>query len=196
MYFILGLPRSRTTWLSVFLSRGAGICHHEKSMYFGSLQELKQFCIEHPKEGISDTALIQHWKWLRDNLPDAKIVVIVRDPDECAASLEHIGLPAESLGYLQDCLFGALHDPHIMRINFSDLNKIEYCKMLYEYCKEEDFDLQWYEAIKDINMQPDNAALLNEVNKNIHNIDALYGRNNQCLAQINLALAKTPERIG
>jgi hypothetical protein len=173
MYFILGLPRSRTTWLSVFLSQG-NICYHEKSMEFRNLEELKLFCEQNPKCGISDTALLIHWKWIRQNIPEAKIVVIERDIKEVKQSLQDIGLPTECIKPIKDKLEEARQDPNIVFIKFEDLNKKLYCKLIYEYCKEEPLDDLWYEVIKGIEMQPNKELLLKEMNKNIINIASLY----------------------
>lgn len=177
MYFILGLPRSRTTWLSVLLSQGKDICYHEKSLEFSSLESLKIFCEENPNCGISDTALILHWKWIRQNIPEAKIILINRNINEVIKSVQEIGLPLDSLPFLKEKLEEAKLDPEIVQIEFSDLNKKQYCKIIYEYCKEEPLNDSWYEAVRGIEMQPNKDFLAKEIQKNLNNIQSLYWNN-------------------
>lgn len=94
-YFITGLPRSRTAWLSNLLTYGNSFCWHDIRYIEGSsipapLEQIKKRLAlsGFEKIGASDPAIISCWEWLRDSYPNAKWVVIERDSGESLLSSE------------------------------------------------------------------------------------------------------------
>lgn len=77
-YFILGLPRSSTKFLSTFFSLAKNtICHHE-----GVANRPKRIM---EREGNSDPSFPIIFP--PSHLPDRKLILIVRDPEESLLSL-------------------------------------------------------------------------------------------------------------
>jgi len=57
-FFITGLPRSRTAWLAVALSRSNAICHHEPSAWLKDHEALEELWAPSVVSiGVSDSAL-------------------------------------------------------------------------------------------------------------------------------------------
>ncbi len=77
------MPRSRTRWLSEFLSLGDIICHHELVSTLSSLYDLALL----GKNGTSETFGTSIWRGIYKRFPKARYVVVRRDPVEVAESL-------------------------------------------------------------------------------------------------------------
>lgn len=82
MFFVTGLPRSRTTWFSAYLD-----CEHD---LLGRVTRKAFYKIMPTLTGLSDSGLMFtdfQKKW------DAPTLIIERDPLEVAESMERIGEP-------------------------------------------------------------------------------------------------------
>lgn len=145
-FFVLGLPRSRTYWLSKFLTTNSCKVEHDGSILYSSLEEL------HSKmpQGNCDTRLLLHWKNLK-----GKIVLIDRDYIEVCKSLENIGFLGNTLELCRLKL--ALEEAKKIYpvIKFDDLQKEEVCKWLFEYLTEERFDSIRWKQLNKLNLQVD-----------------------------------------
>lgn len=89
-FFIIGLPRSRTAWVSVALSVGDSYCFHDGLMdcdsfsdYLDRLNSRQEIAV-----GDSSPALPEHVQALAECFPDARWLILERSPDECRAALE------------------------------------------------------------------------------------------------------------
>ena len=82
-YFVIGLPRSRTAWLSVFLSQSGVYCHHEGLNGCKSLSEYKK---KIGNDGDSSTSLMMFD--INKMFPDAPIVVIEKNDIELQRSIK------------------------------------------------------------------------------------------------------------
>ena len=76
-YFVIGLPRSRTAWLSAFLSQSGVHCHHEGLNGCKSIDEYKK---KLGNGGDSSTGLMMFN--INTMFPDAPIVIIEKNDIE------------------------------------------------------------------------------------------------------------------
>lgn len=89
MFFVFGMPRSRTKWLSAFLTHGDIVCHHEYVSKLRDLDELSALS----NNGTAETFGIWLWEAIYRRFPNARYVVIRRDPVEVEKSMERQGVP-------------------------------------------------------------------------------------------------------
>jgi hypothetical protein len=129
-FFITGLPRSRTAWLSAVCDGVPGAaCFHEPLRRFTRWEDAGQLWADHPTAtetkfaGISDSGLgfhaaeiIERWK--------PQTVIVERPIDDVLASLERIGLPASrrALTILQKRLASVADNPLVRRVDFDQLS--------------------------------------------------------------------------
>jgi hypothetical protein len=139
LFFITGLPRSRTAWLARFMSAGTVACIHDGIMGCRSGQELVEKVSKLPgtSVGDSDSGLSLFWPELVTTR--AKWLVVRRDPAESLrsflamepypgigpipplAAAETIGRMSEGLDRIEDLFkpmvvkFEALDDEQTMR---------------------------------------------------------------------------------
>jgi hypothetical protein len=88
-FFILGMPRARTAWLSVALTFGESVCLHEGVANCGTFAEYAAKLRSIPSRvvGDSDAALVYWLPALQEEFPDAAFVVVRRDHDAAKFSL-------------------------------------------------------------------------------------------------------------
>lgn len=175
MYFIFGLPRSRTTWLTAFLSSVIVPCYHEKSIEFSSLEKLKDFMVANHC-GMCDTALAVHWRWLRVHVPYAKILVVQRPYQECLNALSNIGMPGESklMQGVRDSIEDIKIETDIPVVSYDTLNQERVVRNICNYL-EVPFSASRFTEFSEMMIQPNNTLLLERVVKNIDNFKSLYG---------------------
>lgn len=179
-FIIYSLPRSRSSWLSMFLSYKDWTCHHEKAMYMRSMGDVKEL-LSAPNTGTAETGapygrcLI---KWL---FPDMKEVVVFRPVDEVVNSVLNVDLGGyfafdkEKLQKLmikgERCLRKIAKDPNVLVVNYHDLDKEETCAKIFEFCLPYRFDKEWWNYMKDKNIQVDLKALFLYRYQNKNSID-------------------------
>lgn len=130
-FFVLSMPRSRSFWLSKFLTTDKCRCEHDASIEYHSIQDM----LEGDYDGMCDTALALRWRELRGY----KVVVIIREYGACLESLEEMGLcDTPALRKIGACIEDAAKSfPHI---RYDDLSDESVCRWLFEYLTEEKFD--------------------------------------------------------
>lgn len=140
-FLICGYPRSRTFWLSKFLSvPGVSICTHEACEFAGSVEEFwnnAEYSTAAGCEfyGNSDSANIYVLRSMLAERPLTKVVWIDRPIDEVRRSMQSIGMPV---------IEHALENLMIMReynescfdmvIPYRDLHYAAVCRQLWEFC--------------------------------------------------------------
>ena len=82
LFFVTGLPRSRTAWMSVFLTHGPSICLHEPTTRCGSMKEVRELMESQQPlgwVGAADPNLgLFAEEWLAEFGHDTPIVAIAR----------------------------------------------------------------------------------------------------------------------
>ena len=82
-YFVIGLPRSRTAWLSVFLSQSGVYCHHEG---LNGCRNIKEYQKKINTNGDSSTGLMMFD--IKKMYPDAPIVIIEKSNEELQSCID------------------------------------------------------------------------------------------------------------
>ena len=102
MFFITGLPRSRTAWMAAFCSTGSVVCHHE---LMGQVSSKQEFWDEMARDnrGNSDHAHFLLGELGRVSSPP-RVVIIHRPIDDVHQSLVAIGI--DNRPFLEENLAG------------------------------------------------------------------------------------------
>jgi hypothetical protein len=95
-YFITGLPRCRSAWFANWLTWGDSFCAHDGFYGHASVESFLKALANQAAParliGHSDPANVFFWRQLVEHFPEAKWVVVRRDPEEAyAASCKAFG---------------------------------------------------------------------------------------------------------
>ena len=164
-FVIYALPRSRTFWLSRFLSYGGWACGHEEIRHLRSLEDVSAW-FSQGTVGTVETGAAPWWRLLQAMRPDVQTVVIRRPVDEVVDSLIRTGLPFDILrlsGAMRR-LNGKLDQierrvPNVLSIGFRELEGESACAALFEHCLPYRHDSARWHALSGVNLQVDLAAL-------------------------------------
>lgn len=161
-FIIYGLPRSRTSWLSMFLSYRDWSCHHERAMHMRSLADVQEL-FSTPRTGTVETGAPHGRCLLKWLVPNIKEVVILRPVEEVINSLMNIeGVAFDEkklrkvISYSDRCLKKIAKDPDVLVIQYDELDKEETCARIFEFCLPYKFDEEarvWWESYKDLNIK-------------------------------------------
>jgi hypothetical protein len=154
-FIILSMPRSRTAWLSLYLTLAGLACEHEliaKSDSFESaISKIKSQEI-----GCCDTGQILRLKEIKDEL-NPRILIIKRDINDVKDSLSKIGINGvdELLSKQNDILNVASQENDTLTIQFQDIDsRIE---EIYSFLSGGlEFKKEIYDRVKDYNIQFNN----------------------------------------
>lgn len=161
-FIIHGLARSRTAWLSEFLTYEDHRCSHEIAMKMRVPQDIKDY-FSVPNLGSCETGAAQGWWLIEHACPGIKTVVIKRPVIEVVKSILDIDLQGVAV-YDPDLLLRHMEYgdrildriskyPNVLTVNFHDLEKEETCKSIFEHCLPYKFNIDWWKYLKDKNIQ-------------------------------------------
>jgi GNAT superfamily N-acetyltransferase len=154
MFIVYGLPRSRTFWLSQFLSYREWTCGHDESRHVRSLADVDCW-FSQPATGTVETAAAPYWRlihWKRD-LPT---VVVRRPVEEVMASLRRLGMePSEAyLRKLEAKLTQiSARVPGALTVAYADLAREDVCAKVFEHCLPYKHDPEWWRFVAPLNLQ-------------------------------------------
>lgn len=162
-YFVAALPRSRTAWLSVFLSQSGTFCHHEG---LNGCKTINDYLNKIGDGGDSSTGLMMIE--LNKLFPDSPVVIIEKNLKQLKRCIEwcdqtYGGSSRDSIYQFNE----QMKDINGLRINQSDIN--ERLPEIWRYLINETWK-EKHSILKNFNIQSDpfnidiNAAreLLNE----------------------------------
>jgi hypothetical protein len=170
-FIVLALPRSRTFWLSQFLTYNNYYCSHEELRNCRSLQDVKSFlslnCF-----GSAETAAAPWWRTIRKLSPETKILSIRRKPEEVISSLCKINLfelgkfpknQIEKLIFRQDLKLSQVEKRvPCFSVPFEELDSEETIKKVFEFCLPFEFDKNHHSRYKDKNLQTSTLYLMRQ----------------------------------
>lgn len=166
-FVILATPRSRTYWLSQFLSSPRRPVEHEPSRRMRSRGEIRAYFTT-PNAAAADTGLGLVWNSL--GLEGVTTVIVHRPAAEVLASLRGVGLSTAGIEHYALMLWG-INGHHI---NVADLDNENSANDLYRLCTErEPPPTRWRDMIGQ-NLQCDIEALRRDVHKNAEGLRAIY----------------------
>jgi hypothetical protein len=142
-FAVLGLPRSATTWLSVWLTTDRSLCLHDPF----SVTLPEHWPRDERRFGISCTGAYLFPKWLaRQQCP---VAIIERTPEACDRSLHAIGMGDTSI------LQNPLRDTEGRRWRFDGIWQEEKAHDLWAFLLPGiPFDALRYRQLRDIQIQP------------------------------------------
>ena len=161
-FIIYALPRSRTTWLSKFLTYDKWTCQHDLCAEVGSVAEAVDF-LKQPYTGTACSGLVEAWRPLRYKLPAAREVAVVRPIEEVKESLSKAGFPAgvePELMRRWEIMQELLLLKDIPVFQFKELERREVCATLFEYCLDVPLDNEWWGLFGRANIQTDTPQRL------------------------------------
>jgi len=142
-FFIISLPRSRTAWLSNYLTYGDSFCFHEGLVGCDSLKALrgKMEATGFKTVGNSDCMNILLIDNIMEEFHDAKFVFIHRPKEEVIHELRKFGLNENGFIEIAVQKMETLSDIGL-HVNYDDLKNPLVCAELYHYCtgNEPNFD--------------------------------------------------------
>ena len=190
-FVVLALPRSRTTWLSRFLSYGDFHCGHDQARYVRGMEDVRAW-LSQDCMGTVETEVARWWRLIRAIRPDTRIAVIRRPVAEVVESALRLDLRGvcdlnrEALTAEMNRLDRALdqierHLPDALSVRFEDLAEEATCARLFEHLLPYRHDPAWWAACAPITLLTDMRALLRYA---IAHRDLLAGAARLALADI------------
>lgn len=176
---IVGMPRTRTAWLSAFLSTPHRMFCHEPSVYWNGLGDLRRF-LSHPTSAACDSGLTLFWQDILALRPDVTLIVIHRPEQAVFASLIDAGIPLprdiiRRLRVLSDATAEAS-----MRAKFSadfdELRNPFSLRNLYRTAIGKECPDGWLRHWKDLNVQANWRARFDAVSRNAEGFPAVLER--------------------
>lgn len=164
-FFITGLPRSRTAWLSTFLSYDGAFCFHEAMMFCGlETEKIPELFKSTGKEYIGNScSSISHFlDFYEKAFPDAKYVLIHRDIDDVQVETDKIfGVNTkEGLITCVNALSELARRVKPLIIDFKDLNDVKAARTIWGYCIPAiPFDEMRFKMLNDMDIQLTQAGL-------------------------------------
>ena len=90
-FIVYALPRSRTYWLSRFLSTEGWHCGHDEIRHVRSLEDVKSWLAQ-PFTGTVETAAAPFWRLVETYCPDIRTVVVRRPVADVVESAIRLGV--------------------------------------------------------------------------------------------------------
>lgn len=176
-FFILSLPRSRTAWLSNFLTYENSFCFHEGLMRVGTAYQLEHLfeCVNKPIVGNSDCGNLLFMDEIAETFPDASYVLIERPYDEVINSMHAMGPSFTDDRYVQKAarlMESAKRYLDPLIVDYHELNR-DACRRIWRHCIGTPFDTLRWQILDGINIQIDPDRKLEELRDGNYRIQNL-----------------------
>lgn len=160
-FIVLGLPRSRTYWLSRLLSYGDWHCYHEAAITMRNMEDVKTF-FARPRTGTAETAAAPGWQILRHYIPDLRTVVVRRPVDEVVDAMMRTEGAAYDQSRLRRNMEGiersldkVARHKGVLSVDYADLDREDVCASIFVHCLPYEFSHDWWSGLRDRNLQVD-----------------------------------------
>jgi hypothetical protein len=170
-FIIYALPRSRTAWISAFLTYGEWTCHHDQAIYVRSMDDVRRFFAT-PNIGTVETGVMQGWWLIHHYVPGIRAVVIRRPVEDAIESMLAVDVAGvakfDEQGVRRIMTYGdRMLDrigkmPGVLQLGFDDLATEDGCCRLFEFCLPYRFDEGWWMTMSQRNIQIDVKEFLRE----------------------------------
>ena len=168
-YIVLALPRSRTAWLSRFLTYGDWSCGHEQLRHMRSVADVQAY-LARSRHGSAETAAMSGWRLLEALSPATKIVIIRRPVSDVVDSLVAItGINWDRPALTRLMVAGDRKLDQIearlpvMSVPFAELAREDVCAEIFEHCLPYAHDHDYWRRLDRTNVQIDVPALFAEM---------------------------------
>jgi hypothetical protein len=180
-FLVFTAGRSRTAWLSSFLSYGDYECHNEIAIRFRNVGEAANFLTSR-RCGTAETAVAPAWQLISHYIPNLKRVVVRRPAEEILDSFSRsevsdiARIDEDKLRRIVDyeirCMERLSKEPGVLTVDFAELSSRDACQAVFEHCLPYRFDDDWWLFLKDKNIQSDVRHLFSYYSENKEQIEA------------------------
>ncbi len=193
-FIILALPRSRTAWLQKFLSYGGHEVGHDIAIGCSSMAEfIHKF---DQLSGTIETGAVIAWRTIRALLPEVQIIVIKRPVEAIIQSFKSHGISSELLE--KELIERAVMLNHVsaqagvITLSFDELSDKVKCNLLFEGCTNMEYDPDWWNELKDENIQIDIWERIQSLMENRAKTEALKRDAIKCLPEVIIEVEAFP----
>lgn len=165
-FVVFALPRSRTYWLSHFLTYGGWTCAHEEALHMRGVDDVTAW-LSQDMTGSVETAAAPFWPLLGQIRPDIRIAIVRRPVAEVIDSLLATGIQFDRPALVRRLVkLGRKLDhiernvPTVLSVSYADLHQESACARLFEHCLGVPHDHEWWERLAPMNLQINLAALV------------------------------------
>lgn len=176
-FLILSYPRSRTAWLSKFLTYGITTCIHEPSLYLKNDEDLVRF-VTTQNQGGADTGMAMILDKIIAIEPMPAITLVLRDRNDVEQSLGEIGLLSDESKRILDRIGFGLSRAERMgfpTIQFDALHDEKTCADLFRRCVGSEMPKPWFGIWKNKNVVCDTQDIIYKIRRNADGIARVYG---------------------
>ncbi len=161
MFLILALPRSRTAWLSRFLTYGDWVCGHDELQYMRSLGDIRTW-LSQGKVGTVETNAAPWWRLIPKFMPEGpegpRIVTVRRPLAEVVQSLRPFGVGGRQVEEHLTRLNRKLDQvekrlPGVMVVDYESLSQETTCAKLFRFCLPYEHDRERWAGLAKENIQ-------------------------------------------
>ncbi|MGH6716156.1 MAG: hypothetical protein ACREDC_08225, partial [Bradyrhizobium sp.] len=138
-FVIYALPRSRTFWLSQFLTIGGYHCHHEQARHLHDVDDMRTWLAQ-DWTGTAETVGAHGWRIAESLRPDLRVLVVRRPVEHVLASLLRAGVPPNDelrrRVRILDRRLGQIEREgrNVLSVEFVDLERRDTCAAVFEHC--------------------------------------------------------------
>lgn len=154
-FIIFALPRSRTKWLSEWLSfSGRYAVGHDLTVDCSSIADFEDAL--DAVDGTVETGAIIGWRLLLARRPDLRVLTVTRPTWEVIYSLQRLGLVGidqTELMFRAEMLRALALQTGVENFSFDELRGEAACARLWEFALRRDFDYEWWLEMRDRNIQ-------------------------------------------
>lgn len=162
-FVIFGLPRSRTFWVSRFLTYRDWVCGHDEARHVRAIEDVRSWMAQR-NVGTVETAASPFWRLLAAGI---RVAVIRRSVDEVVASTDATGVAIDRDAYVARLRLRSMkldqiekRVPGALSVRFSDLAREDACAALFEHCLPYRHDSEWWRDMDAANLQINLPAMM------------------------------------
>jgi hypothetical protein len=159
----LALPRSRTNWLSNYLTYGPWTCWHERIPTMRTLDDIKAW-LSQDFTGSMETTGAPFWRTAIKIRPDLRILIVRRPVGEVVDSIMKIDMQGvcrfdpviltktlTTLNHKLDQI--EARAPNVMSVRYDDLANEFTCARVFQYCTGLSHNHGWWSKLDAENLQ-------------------------------------------
>lgn len=152
LFFITGLPRSRTAWLAAWLTLGSVMCWHDKKFSPELVQKDR-------RTGFAGPELVDQFDALSKQFPNAPWIVVLRNPEDAMKGFLRVASGKYSPHFDLDkfwelrCfrLANMCEKPMVRAVQFEDLDLYHVAQFIWATCLPGiDFDRNRWELFNSL----------------------------------------------
>jgi hypothetical protein len=160
-FIVYGLPRSRTFWLSRFLSYGEWHCGHDELRHLRTMDDVKSW-FSQTNTGTVETAAAPWWRLVPQGV---RVVTVRRNPADVVESLVRLGFDRAAMVAQIKKLDAKLDQiekrvPGVLSVRFDDLSDERTAASVFEHCLPYRHDPDWLAVLAPMNMQINMAPIV------------------------------------